>query len=1041
MYIINNKFKMADIDAELAELEAEVENEAKAGGKKNESNVSNYTNKNQNYGNNKPQSQPRKINMNNTNNNYNGYGNDAEGLEDFLNSDNNNYQSNNKNYNYYYQNNNNNYNKYPNNNSNFSNYSNNNSNRASNYNNNNYYNPQKNYAQNNFQNNPKNVPKNQKQYDMTSHQTQIRPKPQNQNQPKIDQKNSYKTQVISKSKEQKPDPKEDIYPIKQENMYHKIKEMKSITVLEEEIALCDKIISFKKKLGLDYDDWEIKKDSAQMQLNVIKSSVESGKMDFNAYKKLILTELAYEKKILQFTESDKISKPYELEEIKRRIQQRIKVINDELSQNFDEEETNEESIKQENKSIINKQNSQNKEPTNNQKSNRELNNSGNKTTMNPKAALAQNIPQDSDQKEKPSNQVFSHNDSKNKINPNQIPKQYIIQQKVLVTDPKTGKQMYVMKNVVDPKYEKALKQQKALLANQNQTKPPTDNKNPQHIIQQKVLVTDPKTGKQMYVMKKVVDPKYANQLNNNNNNKIEQAKNQMKPPTAIIRSKAEINEEVKKYQLYINTLIKEYTEAKEYFKRNGQENLANKSRQDLRTLISAKQKVDLGRYKEVQLNLLPKTITPEYIFGYDLNERTNKFKIILTQLIRDKNEIDEKMKSIMEKMKKLKKKEFEKAKETIKPKLDEMKQKRDNIAKLMENLKEKFKDKWTPAPEYSKVMEEEKIEKVSYEGAIYSLKIKVGKTDYDKDKTHLKLKLEVNKNKVLTRDVYLKQMGDYNEEWKWDFNGDEFKNLAKNYLFIELYRQHTFSDDKKGEGKIDLGNIRRGTPFKSECKLQIESKRLEPSVMFLFTPIMPEGKKYYESVQKEKIKITKVYPAFTGKQQIELPNDKPQQIQNQEHNTVVASKNQIPQKNNNNNPKTVANTNTNKNQPKLDKSKFKPEELEDVDFIDNLNTLKVLEVKIKELENKIKKIDGRTPREMLTKKVKMNCKKKQLEEGMGDGTISPKDYMELMKVQLEHDQFLALYMKQNNEQEKLKSIMGRITLIQQEMEELKPLIK
>ena len=399
------------------------------------------------------------------------------------------------------------------------------------------------------------------------------------------------------------------------------------------------------------------------------------------------------------------------------------------------------------------------------------------------------------------------------------------------------------------------------------------------------------------------------------------------------------------------------------------------------------------------------------------------------------------MKSIMEKMKKLKKKEFEKAKETIKPKLDEMKQKRDNIAKLMENLKEKFKDKWTPAPEYSKVMEEEKIEKVSYEGAIYSLKIKVGKTDYDKDKTHLKLKLEVNKNKVLTRDVYLKQMGDYNEEWKWDFNGDEFKNIAKNYLFIELYRQHTFSDDKKGEGKIDLGNIRRGTPFKSECKLQIESKRLEPSVMFLFTPIMPEGKKYYESVQKEKIKITKVYPAFTGKQQIELPNDKPQQIQNQEHNTVVASKNQIPQKNNNNNPKTVANTNTNKNQPKLDKSKFKPEELEDVDFIDNLNTLKVLEVKIKELENKIKKIDGRTPREMLTKKVKMNCKKKQLEEGMGDGTISPKDYMELMKVQLEHDQFLALYMKQNNEQEKLKSIMGRITLIQQEMEELKPLIK
>ena len=595
--------------------------------------------------------------------------------------------------------------------------------------------------------------------------------------------------------------------------------------------------------------------------------------------------------------------------------------------------------------------------------------------------------------------------------------------------------MYVMKNVVDPNYEKALKQ-KALVTNQNKTQ--MDN-NQQHIIKQKVLVTDPKTGKQMYVMKNVVDPKFANKLNNNNN-KIEQAQNNMKPQTATIRSKAEINEEIKKIQLYINTLIKEYTEAKEYFKRNGQENLANKSRQDLRILISAKQKVDLGRYKEIKLGQLPKAITPEYIFGYDLTERTNKFKIILTQLIRDKNEIDEKMKSIMEKMKKLKKKEFEKAKETVKPKLDELKLKRDNITKVMESLKEKFKDKWTPAPEYNKVMEEEKIEKVSYEGAIFGLKIKVGKTDYDKDKTHLKLRLVVNKNKIFSKTVHLKQMGDFNEEWRWDFNGDEFKNLSKNFLFVELFRQHTFSDDKKGEAKIDLGNIKRGTPFKSECKIQIESKRVEPTIMFLFTPIMPEGRKYYESIQKEKIKITKIYPAFTGKQHVELPSDKPKQNQNQESKAEVASKNQNQPKNNNNNPKTAVNTNTAKNPPKLDKSKFKPEELEDVDFIDNLNTIKVLEFKIKEIEEKIKKIDGRTPREMLTKKVRLNCKKKQLEGEMGDGSITPKDYMELMKIQLEHDQFLALYFKQNNEEEKLKSVLGRMTLIKEEMEELKSLI-
>ena len=334
-------------------------------------------------------------------------------------------------------------------------------------------------------------------------------------------------------------------------------------------------------------------------------------------------------------------------------------------------------------------------------------------------------------------------------------------------------------------------------------------------------------------------------------------------------------------------------------------------------------------------------------------------------------------------------------------------------------------------------MVEDRIEKISYEGAIFGLKVHVGKTDYDKDKTYLKIALQVNQNKVLGKQVHLKQMGDYNEEWKWEFNGDEFKSIAKNYLYVELYRQHTFSDDKKGQGKIDLGNIRKGTSFKAECKIEIESKRVEPTIIFLITPIMPEGKKIYETIQKESIKITKIYPAFTGKQQVELSSDKNTQVINQQPKTVVVQKKQnIPSKPNTNN-----NTNVNANQPKIDKDKFKAEELADIDIIENLNTLKVLEFKIKELEAKMKKIDGRTPREMLQKKVKMTCKKKQLEEGMGDGSVSPQEYMELMKATLEHDQLLAIYMKQNNEEEKYKNLMGRIALIKQEMGELKSYIK
>ena len=63
-----------------------------------------------------------------------------------------------------------------------------------------------------------------------------------------------------------------------------------------------------------------------------------------------------------------------------------------------------------------------------------------------------------------------------------------------------------------------------------------------------------------------------------------------------------------------------------------------------------------------------------------------------------------------------------------------------------------------------------------------------------------------------------------------------------------------------------------------------------PFLIFLITPIMPEGKKIYETIQKESIKITKIYPAFTGKQQVELSSGENTQATNQQPKTVVVQK-------------------------------------------------------------------------------------------------------------------------------------------------------
>ena len=1085
---------MSDLDEELAALEKEVENEDKIANQKKSGAKTNYNNnQNKNFANNNPPKQSHKIN-------YEDYGDDSNVLESFLSDNNNsknyskgnnNYQNNN--YNNYYGNQNNNYNQYGNNynNNNYSNYSNYNNN----YNNNTNYgynnNRNTNYNQNNRQNMNNNTNSNNKNPPHQQSKTQIIQQRQSQQLPKQSQAQQQpkqsKTQmpkqssiINNKNSKLNNEPKEDIYPEKQEGMYHKVNEMKSLTVLEEEIALCDKIIDFKKKRGLDYDEWETKKGLAELQLNNTKSLIENEQMDFEGYKKLILKELQYENKILKFTEMDKKSKPYELTEIKRRIQQRIDVISKELTQNVEGENTEEEGEAGNQEKQKEKTNIPNSKTEISQKSNRNL-------TQKPVNEDIQKLgPLDSESKSKeeikqPNQNLYQHQQKQPQTSSQQtnvhpqkkatteqnqygqikVPPQYIIQQKVLVTDPKTGKKAYVIKNVVDPRYAEALKKQQALQQQQQQNK--VQDKDPQHhhpqtqqpqnkqyIIQQKVLVTDPKTGKQIYAIKNVLDPRYPYTKKENT---LPQKQDQQKIPNSqknipgdtevkpIINAKQNLkppqinNEEKEKYQKYMNALVKEYTEAKEYFKKCGFEKQLNKCREDLKILLHAKQKIDYKNYKEVKLNSLPKPITPEYIFGYTENERMEKFKAVLTQLIKDKNDYDQKTKSILEKLQKLKRKELEKAKEAVKPKLEELKAKKEKIIKLIDILKEKFKDKWTPAPDYKKVIEQEQVEKVSYEGCKYGLNVKVGKTDYDKDKTSLVIMLEVNKSKVLKKEVRLKQLGDFNEEWLWEFTSEEFKNIPKTFLYVELYREHTFSTDKKGSGKIDLNSIRRGATIKIDCKLEIESKRVEPIINFIITPVMPKGKKYYETVSKEAIRLTQIYPPFLGKQQVEIEN----QNTNKQYpttTTTIANK-ATPNIQNNNNNSPV----NNRKEPIIDKSKFKPEELEDVDIIDNLNSLKVLEFKIKELEAKIKKIDGRTPREMLQKKVKMNFKKKQLEEGMGDGSISPKDYMEFMRIQLEHDQLLAVYMKQNNQEEKMKTVLGRVALLKQEMGELKQYIK
>ena len=149
--------------------------------------------------------------------------------------------------------------------------------------------------------------------------------------------------------------KDDIYFENTENKYHNIKTMKCISVLENEIKVCDEIIKFKKDNKYDDEDiWESKKVLVETNFRTMKNFVEEGAIGFDEYKKVITDELKYDEKLFNIINNDKSLKEIEIPELKNRINKRIELIKVEIkqleeSQNKEEEEEEDLNVPKDNK--------------------------------------------------------------------------------------------------------------------------------------------------------------------------------------------------------------------------------------------------------------------------------------------------------------------------------------------------------------------------------------------------------------------------------------------------------------------------------------------------------------------------------------------------------------------------------------------------------------------------------------------------------------------------------------------------------------------
>ena len=510
----------------------------------------------------------------------------------------------------------------------------------------------------------------------------------------------------------------------------------------------------------------------------------------------------------------------------------------------------------------------------------------------------------------------------------------------------------------------------------------------------------------------------------------------------------------------LESLYKSYYEAKTYFYSNDFKEKELDAIQKIKKIISAQELLKKGENKKINMKELPKEITPEYIIGYSKEERKKKFDNIINKLKEEKenakNNKEQKLEEMKIMSKNVKKENIEKFKEDSKKILDQEINKINEKAKEITLMNELLQDEYIPVPDYIIQSEEYKIEKINEDIPENVMRISVSNLTYTKSNPMIVLILNID-DKELKKEIKGKTMDEINETFDWTLSEKNFRNIIRNKIDLILGRTYMIKKDKiKGAVEISLRNFRNRDLIEERYKIKMISGKPDNYIDVSIKIRAGIIEKDYDTAYRDAIKIKRIYPKFNinGNNYIQYGNNNNNEIkQNVSINKVLSeiemknTKIQIENKNNkettNKYNQKIENNNNglNGNNQKIDKSLFKEEELADVDCIDNLNSLKVLKDRLKKLEAVIAKIDGRTPKDLMQKKIKINVKIKNIENQMKEGEFEPKDYLSLMENQLTHDVLLCKYLKQENQIDKAKAVYSRINLLNEEIKELKAYIK
>ena len=536
----------------------------------------------------------------------------------------------------------------------------------------------------------------------------------------------------------------------------------------------------------------------------------------------------------------------------------------------------------------------------------------------------------------------------------------------------------------------------------------------------------------------------------------------------------------------LKSLYESYYAAKTYFCSNDFKEKELDAITKLKKIIEFQNFLKEGKYKKINMKEFPDEITPQYITDYSDKERKKKIEEILNRLNLElddaKNSLNKKLEEIKGRTKFIKKENIENFKQESKKILDIEKNRVEKIKKEIAIINEISKDEYIPIPECIIENEEYQIEKINDDIPKNVMRININNLTYSKSNPLIIINLKFD-NIDMKKEIKAKNRNDINDTFDWEINEKDYKNIIRNRITILLERTYLIKKNKiKGSCEISLRNFRDRDLIEGSHRIKMISGKDDNYIDVSIKIREPIYEKQYEISFREVLKIKRVYPKFSvegdnymNKNNENNKNDESinkllEEIEgegNKTNNNKIESKEVKDNYNNNyknkkkdnininnniakninkindnyqNNNNIKKNINNNNNE-KIDKTLFKEEELNDVDCIDNLNSLKVLKDRLKKLEAQIAKIDGRTPRELLQKKIKIGAKIKNFENAMSQGEFTPQDYLLLMEHQLKHDILLCKYLKQENQVDKGQIVFTRINLLNEEINELKQYIK